>query len=155
MEQITNQTAIEVIKNLNGKTHPENINRAAALMLSEAAHGKEWPTAWIAEQLGVKVGTQAFGIGVSAINEILEHEGFHLTSRGRNGAFYRIESLERSHSVTVSLDKKARKYAQRAAIFPYSVLQKHGSKMSASDKTRLEKRAQTQAVRCVLMARTR
>lgn len=145
--------ALQIVNAEDGRKVPQRVLDCLAALLSDIYHGKEWPAVWFEQRLGHVRETIGFGKALSHVNLLLEAEGYHLTSRGRNGAFYRVETVDRSANVAKSFNKQAINLLKRGAVFAHATLQKHGHLLDEAQKRKLQKAAEISAVRYVLASR--
>lgn len=154
-EDMDGKAALQTI--LAGKPDDpsENIMRCVASMLSDIDHGKCYETIVLAEMLNVELGSLQFHYDLSEVNQLLEQKGYHLTSRGKHGKAFAVETINRSSGVVSMLNKKAMKALKRSVLFAHGVLMNHGDKLNESQKKRLEKQSEIQALRYILAKRLR
>lgn len=145
--------ALSILKSEDGRRLPQKVIDCAATILADCYHGKEWPVEWFEQNLAEQRETIGFGKAVSQIGFLLEIEGFHLTSRGRNGAFYRIDDLERTLSISKAFNRQAVNLFRRAAVFGSNALRRHGHLMDENQRKRVEKATENAALRYVLSTR--
>ncbi len=153
-EKIDEKKAMEIV--LAGKaTQPQRIVRAAETILADIQHGQIYPKNELGQLLQMKAEGQRFGLAVSAVNEILERKGFHLTQAGNNGEAWSVVPVKRSSRIISMLNKQGLKKLRRSALFAYGVLNEHGDKLDDDEKRKIEKQAQIQALRYMFASRVR
>lgn len=133
----------------------ENVSRCVEWMQRDITFGKGWQVTDLAEQLKLEPFTMQFSVAMSEVNKVLERDGYHLTTRGKSGQEYYVESLERSSAIASSMNADAVRTLRRAVVFLHGVTSKHDDKLSEAQKRKLEKQAEIVALRYVLAARIR
>lgn len=132
-----------------------NIEATIVAMQDNLKHGAEWPVSFFEANLGIKADKVKFSLLMSQLNERLEAEGYHLTTRGKNGTSYWVDALERTSHIVSRMNRQAINYLRRSAVLAHAAAAYHGDKLSDGQRQRLEKQSQIQAMRYVLVSRMR
>lgn len=152
----TSQTMSDALKMIaaeDGRTLPTRTVECAAEMLKDIHHGQEWPIEFFAKRLGHAIGTVGLSLSISQLTIMLEREGFHLTSKGSNGALFKAEPLDRTAHTIRAFNRSALASLKRAAEYGSAVLQKFGHVMDESDRRQTEKHAELSALRYITARR--
>jgi hypothetical protein len=147
--------ALEKVISKNKSVKSESVLKCLEFITADIHFGKTWPTAELAAQMNMAADSIQFGMAISEVNKCLERRGYHLSSRGKNGQSYFVESLDRSGSITAAMNRDALNTLKRAVVFAHGVVQNHGDKLSESQRRRLEKQAEISAMRYVIASRIR
>lgn len=147
--------AIESVVSKNKSVKSESVQRCIDFVLTEATHGREWSSVELAQVLNMEPGTLRFGIAIAEVNRAIERQGYHLSGRGKNGAAYFIEAVNRSSAIVTSMNEQALDVLKRAVVFAHGVITNHADKLDNAQRVRLEKQAEVTALRYVLARRIR
>jgi len=147
--------AIEKIVSSKRTVKSDRILACVEHMREDIHHGKAWKVGALAEQLMLQPNTIQFGLAMSEVNRMLEREGYHLTTRGKHGAEYFAESIERSPAIGAAMVKDGLNLFKRAVVFLHGVSSNHGDKLTETQRRKIEKQAEVAALRYVLAKRIR
>lgn len=154
-KEVNPKEAVAVVTSGKQPVRSENVMDCARFMLADIAHGRSWPVEVLAKELQRDPNSAQFGFDLSEVNRMLEQEGYHLTSRGKHGQAYFVEPMERTGKIARGMNADALRLMRRAVLFLHGTITKHGHKMEEAERRRLEKQAETQAIRYVLVSRLR
>lgn len=140
-----------VVKYNKGIKCHQTVADCFSIMCENAKHGSSWKTTELAQILQCDPNTQVFGFRISAVNRLLETEkGFHLTTKGKNGAEYFVEEAKQSIKTVNKFLKAALDANFRAATLAQSLLREHSNKLSPNEIKKLEKQGEIAVMRYVL-----
>ncbi len=151
-QEINNEQALEMVL-ASKDAKAKRIMDAAELIKENIQHEKQYHKKELGELLQMDVGSIGFQLAMSEVNQVLECDGYHLTTAGSNGMIWKVVALKDSVRVVRSMNAKGLALLKRSALFAQSTLREHGDKMTESDRRRLDKQSQIQAMRYVLAAR--
>jgi len=147
--------AVEMVLSKANRPTSDRVCELVEKMRPGITFGAEWPTEFFEESLGLQRDVAAFGMAMSEVNALIERDGFHITSRGKHGNSYFVESVERAPGIIDAMSRKAKRLLVRSAVFAHASLSKHGEVMTESQRRRVTKQMERQSLRAVLVDRVR
>jgi hypothetical protein len=154
-ENTDGKEALQKVVSKQSAVLNENIGRCVEWMREGIEFGKSWKIDTLANQLNMEPKSIQFSMAMSEVNKALEREGYHLTTRGKHGQEYFVESIDRSSKIGASMNSDALRMFKRAVVYLHGVSSNHADKLTESQKRKIEKQAEVSALRYVLASRIR